>query len=586
MITPHVKPANSALDDRYLGGHVPGGAQKVLLLVSGFNGLAQRIWCHLRSRGHQVTVEFAIDNQTMIAAAIMAQPDIILCPYLKERVPEAVWSRWPTVVIHPGPVGDRGPSSLDWAISDGVPVWGVTAVQAVEEMDAGPVWADRTFRMPSDTPRKSSLYGGAVADAAIECVDEVLAKAERRGFRPVDLDAAPRRVPGTGLRPLMRQADRAFGWDEPGASILRRIRAADGSPGVRTILDGRVVHVFDAELAGRPVSGRPGTIIGRDDEAVLVATGDQHGLWIGRVQPVGADSTRGIKLPVVQVLRNSVACVPRLRDRARIRYRRHGAHIGELVFEPYNGALDVDRSRRLAGALRKALAQDTRVLILRGGFDAWCNGIDVNAIEAADDPAMAAWASIRAINAVCRLIAQNTGHIIIAGVSGNAGAGGVMLPLGADIVAARNGVVLNPFYADMGLFGSELHTRTLPRRVGEQAARRLLADRLPVDAEQAAAIGLVDAIGPRSERQYIDWLLDLAVEYAHDARWRTAIAAKRAAADAEPRPMTYWETLELAQMAPDMFDDRQQFAQRRSNFVHKVRPQRTPPQLATHRTPR
>ena len=71
------------------------------------------------------------------------RPDLVICPFLRERVPAEVWRACPTIVIHPGPKGDRGPSSLDWAIMDAEPVWGVTALQAVDEMDAGPIWASR-----------------------------------------------------------------------------------------------------------------------------------------------------------------------------------------------------------------------------------------------------------------------------------------------------------------------------------------------------------------------------------------------------------------------------------------------------------
>ncbi len=202
----------------------------------------------LRYLQHDVTVEFAIDDNTMIAGAHLADPDIIICPYLKDRVPEAIWRRWPTIIIHPGPVGDRGPSSLDWAITNAEPVWGVTALQAVADMDAGPIWATRTFPMPGEPPRKSSLYNGPVADAAIACILEVLDKATDPGFVPTPLTQARRTVPGTGLRPFMRQADRAFSWDEPGAHILRRVRAADGAPGVRTTIAGHDLYVYDADL--------------------------------------------------------------------------------------------------------------------------------------------------------------------------------------------------------------------------------------------------------------------------------------------------------------------------------------------------
>ncbi|MGI5185529.1 enoyl-CoA hydratase-related protein [Dactylosporangium sp. CA-152071] len=562
---------------------------KVLLLVSAFNGLSQRVLTVLDAAGHQVSVQLAVDEPSMIRAARLSGPDLILCPFLRDRVPAAVWSRWPTIVIHPGPVGDRGPSSLDWAITDAIPVWGVTALQAVEEMDAGPIWAHREFPMPSEPARKSSLYGGPVADAAVACVEEVMVKAADPAFTPTPLARAHRPVPGTGVRPMMRQQNRAFSWEEPAAAVLRRIRAADGSPGVRARLGGSAAHLFDAHVpAGKPVrlpAARPGTIVGHDGDRVAVATGNGY-LWIGQVKMVDGNNPTGIgglgrlgvKQPAALALQHALAGVPLRRGPDRIRYRRHG-DVGELVFDVHNGAMSPYWSRRLAAALRRACAADTSVLVVRGGVDAFCNGIDLNAIEMAPDPQAAAWASIRAINAVCRAIAAMSPQVIVAGVSGNAGAGGVMLPLGAEVVAARDGIVLNPFY-DIGLYGSELHTQVLPARVGPVAARRLLSQRLPIDAAAACRLGLVDVVGPRDPEEYAAWLLEMAREYVGGERRRQARARKAAALSGPP--LTYWEAKELAEMAMDIFDDRNQFAERRAAFVYKQRPQVTPRHLANH----
>ena len=93
----------------------------------------------LRAAGHEVRVQLAGEPEAMGAAAAL-EPDLIICPFLKERVPAEIWQTYRTIIIHPGPPGDRGPSSLDWAITDGEREWGVTALQAVEEMDAGPIW--------------------------------------------------------------------------------------------------------------------------------------------------------------------------------------------------------------------------------------------------------------------------------------------------------------------------------------------------------------------------------------------------------------------------------------------------------------
>jgi putative two-component system hydrogenase maturation factor HypX/HoxX len=556
---------------------------RVLLLVSAFNGLSQRAWCALREAGHDVGVLLATGGPDIVDGVRAAQPELIVCPYLTDPVPAEVWQHWRTVLIHPGPVGDRGPSSLDWAITEGVPQWGVTALQAVDEMDAGPVWATRTFPLPAAPPRKSALYHGPVADAAMECIAEVLAKAADPAFQPVPTDRMPTVVPGTRLRPPMRQADREFDWGQRTEHIMRRLRAADGSPGVRTEVGGLPVFAYDAYV-GLARGARPGELICRRQGAVLVGTGDGS-IWLGHLR---ATTPGGIKLPATTLLGKRLRDVPHsplapgsepesASAYRQVRYRRTGA-VGWLAFDFYNGAMSAGHCRRLLAGLRHAAAQDTRVLVLRGGTDAFSNGIHLNVIDAATDPAVTAWAAVKAINEVCKQIIAGTRQVVIAAYAGNAGAGGAMLGLGADVVAARAGIVLNPYY-DIGLYGSELHTYTLPRRVGPAAAQRLIDEKLPVSADRAAAIGLVDEVGPRHPEAYTDWLTALAESLAdpHDARIRQAAKAKRLAA--ERVPLDVYEARELAEMSRDVYGDRSGFTAARQAFVHKAKPGGTPDRL-------
>jgi putative two-component system hydrogenase maturation factor HypX/HoxX len=556
---------------------------RVLLLVSAFNGLSQRAWCALRAAGHDVGVLLATGSQGMIDGVRAAQPDLILCPFLKDRVPAEIWRHWRTVIIHPGPVGDRGPSSLDWAITEGAPVWGVTALQAVEEMDAGPIWATRTFPMPAAPPRKSALYNGPVADAAMECIAEVAEKAADPAFKPVPAARMPAAVPSARQRPVMRQDDRAFDWSQRTDDIVRRIRAADGSPGVRTEVGGLEVFAYDVHT-GLARGARPGELLARRQGAVLVGTGDGS-VWLGHLRAAGPG---GIKLPATTLLGRRLRDVPHAplapgsepesaSAYRQVRYRRAGA-VGWLAFDFYNGAMSTGHCRRLLAAVRHAAAQDTEVLVIRGGTEAFSNGIHLNVVDAAVDPAAAAWGNIKAINEVCKAIITCTRQVVVAAYAGNAGAGGVMLGLGADVVAARAGIVLNPYY-DMGLFGSELHTYTLPRRVGPDTAQRLLEQKLPVDAEQAESLGLVDQVGPRHPGAYTEWLGALAegLVDARGARATRAAKAKRLAA--EPVPLDVYEMQELAEMSRDIYADRSGFAAARREFVTKAKPDGTPDRL-------
>jgi putative two-component system protein, hydrogenase maturation factor HypX/HoxX len=556
---------------------------RILLLCSSFNGLSQRVWTELRAAGHDVVVQTAESDDVVRSAVAAVDPDLILCPFLKERVPEDVWRSRRTVIIHPGPEGDRGPSSLDWAISEGESEWGVTALTAIDEMDAGPIWGARTFPMPSEPPRKSALYGGPVTDAAAQLAREVAVKAWDPAFTPRLLDYSRPGVRGR-LRPLMRQADRAFSWWDPTDQILRRIRAADGSPGVRTELAGLPVSVFDAH-PGTATPGEPGTIALRRHGAVLVRTGD-GALWIGHARRVFPGPGPRVKLPATTVLSDRLAGIPESLEPPgahhpgaetgyrEITYRRHGP-IGVVTFDFYNGAMSTSQCHRLVSTLRYAATQDTAVLVLQGG-QMFSNGIHLNVIEANPSPATDAWRNINAINDVCREIITCTHQLVVTALGGNAGAGGVMLGLGADYVLVREGVVLNPHYRTMGLSGSEYWTYVLPRRVGKLEAERLTGECLPISATEALRSGLADAVlAPDGfDAAVLEYARRLATSDNLAGRLATKAAAR--AADEQHRPLETYRVRELAEMSRDIFDDRYGFAAARRAFVTKQRPPAVP----------
>ncbi|HEX7466114.1 MAG TPA: formyltransferase family protein, partial [Usitatibacter sp.] len=154
---------------------------KILFLTHAFNSLAQRLFVEIAAAGHEVSIEFDVNDAVTRQAVALAKPDAIVAPFLKRAIPEDIWSRIPCLIVHPGPPGDRGPSSLDWAIQEGERDWGVTVLQAVGEMDAGPVWAHAGF--PMRLASKGSLYRREVTEAAVTCIAEAVEKMAR-GERP------------------------------------------------------------------------------------------------------------------------------------------------------------------------------------------------------------------------------------------------------------------------------------------------------------------------------------------------------------------------------------------------------------------
>ncbi len=560
---------------------------RILFLTRSFNSLAQRLYLELTALGHEISVEYDIADAVTIEAVALFQPALVIAPYLQRAIPEAVWRQHVCLVVHPGIVGDRGPSALDWAISDGEAEWGVTVLQAEAEMDAGPVWATQAFAMREAS--KSSLYRREVTEAAVQAVLSAV-----RRFAEAGPGAAMAVGRGPGRwRPLMRQDERRIDWQRDSTrSVLRKIHAADGSPGVADELFGVPCRLFDAHAQALPTPRPAGEVIGRRDDALLRATVD-GAVWIGHVRrPDLADS---IKLPAALAFAADFAALPEWplafdaaesgdawRD---IGYTVQDG-VGYLRFDFYNGAMSTTQCRRLIAALRFALAQPARVLVLLGGAEFWSNGIHLNVIEAAESPADESWHNIQAIDDLTLMLIEATGHLVIAAMRGNAGAGGVFMALAADRVWARCGVVLNPHYKNMGnLYGSEYWTYLLPRRLTSGSANDVMQRRLPMSAARAAELGLVDEVFAESLDDFVEQVRARATALAGSAGLPELLQHKRRQrqADESRKSLAAYRAEELERMRRNFYGFDPSYHIARSNFVHHVLPSWTPRHLALHR---
>ncbi len=576
---------------------------RILLLTRSFNGLAQRLFVELRARGHEVAVEYDIADSVTEEAAALFGPDLIVAPFMKRAIPASVWRKYTCFVVHPGIVGDRGPSALDWAIAEGETEWGVTVLQAEAELDAGPVWASRNFAMREAT--KSSLYRNEVTEAATAAVLEAIQRYASGGHVPQRIEPGAPGVRGR-TRPPMTQDDRRIDWSRDStADVLRKIRASDGTPGVLDELFGVPCYLYDAHAAaplpsplpltgareqrpplpmrGERVTATPGQILARHHHAVLRATTD-GAVWIGHVKR--ADAEGAFKLPVAIAFPERVAALPDAADGYdEIRYEEAGA-VGVLHFAFYSGAMSTAQCERLLAAYRAALARPTRVLVLAGGPDFFSNGIHLNVIEAAASPADESWRNINAIDDVCEAILTTTDRVTVAALQGNAGAGGAFLAATCDEVWARAGVILNPHYKNMGnLYGSEYWTYTLPRRARGGDPRAVMNHRLPISARQAQSVGLVDAVIEGDRAGFLDEVLRRAQQLARSATLPARIDGKRArrARDEAEKPLARYREEELAQMRRNFYGFDPSYHVARSYFVRHTPPSWTPRHLAIHR---
>lgn len=570
---------------------------RILFLTHAFNSLAQRLYVELSERDHEVSIEFDIGDAVALEACALFRPELIIAPFLKRAIPEAIWREVVCLVVHPGIKGDRGPSALDWAIDRGEERWGVTVLQANAEMDGGDIWATRDF--PLRCARKSSLYRNEVTEAAVAAVLEAVEKFAAGGFRSEPLDTANPNVRGRA-HPLMRQADRLIDWQrDDTATALRKLRAADSVPGVRDEIEGCAVFLYNATVERSLRGARPGAVIAQRNGAILRATID-GALWIGHLK--AAESTAigsAFKLPAALVLGERLAGVPDsalpplpMKDEGTYQdiYYEEGegerrAGVGYLHFPFYNGAMSTADCLRLRDAFDAACKRDVALIVLMGGADFWSNGIHLNVIEAAESPADESWANINAMNDLCQAIITSP-KLTVAALRGNAGAGGCFLALTADRVWARSGVVLNPHYMGMGnLYGSEYWTYLLPKRVGAERAQALTRNRLPIGAAQARRLGLIDECFGADVAAFTAEVRARAGALAGGGDVAQLLQRKRTARahDEAAKPLASYRSEELEHLKLNFYGFDPSYHVARYHFVNRVPHAWTPLHLARHR---
>ncbi|MBD0690853.1 hydrogenase maturation protein [Streptomyces sp. CBMA123] len=561
---------------------------RILLIATAFNSLTQRVHTELRERGHQVAVQLALGDEQMREAVARVDPELIVCPMLTRAVPADIWSTRTVLIVHPGPKGDRGPSSLDWAITEDARRWGVTVLQAVEEMDAGDIWASVEFAVPECG--KSELYRGEVADAAAEAVLLAVQRYEGGLFTPEPLDYTRPDVRGE-LRPFLRQEARRIDWQQDDtATVLRKLRAADSQPGVLDELYGREFFLHGGHPEDQLRGPEPGAVLATRDGAICRATVD-GAVWIPQLRPrrtPGGPVT--FKLPAATVLADELHRVREVpvspADAARrttwseLRYHEDG-EVGFLEFAYAGGAMGTEQCRRLLAAYREAAARPTSVLVLGAPRDFYSNGIHLNVIEGAAFPALESWENINAMDDLVEAVLTTDDKLTVAALAGNAAAGGLMLALAADEVWCRESAVLNPHYRLMGLYGSEYWTYTLPARVGAEQAERLTTEALPVGAEHARRIGLVDRTAGGDAAGFRRWVAREAAALADapELTGRLVDKKRRRAEDEEAKPLAEYRAEELRRMHANFYRAGEPYHALRRDFVRKACPVATPEHL-------
>jgi len=534
---------------------------KILLLISAFNSLSQAVYTRLKDEGHILDVVFAINEKQIKEEVDEFSPELILCPYLKAFISEDIYTNYPTYIFHPGPIGDRGPNSLEYALLNPKREWGVVILRANELYDGGEIMAESKFEVRKTY--KASLYRQEVVQHSLKALDEFFTN-------PLHVEQV--------LNPLHKkfnQTMRKIDWQNDNTdTIIFKINLSDSFPGVLDEIMGVQCYLYGVHKEDK-LRGDIKEILAKRDGAICLGTKD-GAIWISHLEEL-----HRFKLPATYVLKEKIAGVkehrlPLLFDKSYKTFYELSVekrdNVAYLCFNFHNGAMSAEQCIRLKYAF-DYLKEDNDVIVLVGGMDFFSNGIHLNILEDSKKQGEDGWSNINAMNDLIKSILEADEVVTIASLARNAGAGGVFMALACDYIVAKESVVLNPHYKTLGLSGSEYHTYTLPKRVGSKLAEKLLDDALPISVEYAKKISMIDEVFASDE--YYEKLHSFSTTvYNEDFIWD-----KQDRIEEEKEFMQKCKQNELDKMYPEFWDESSEFHILREEFVYKTCLKQTPKRL-------
>jgi len=175
-------------------------------------------------------------------------------------IPESVLDRALWLNVHPSLLPRwRGAAPIERALMAGDEETGVSIIELVPELDAGPIAAQRAFPIqPEDDFGSVSARAG---ELAAELLEEALAGP---ALEPQEGDVT--------YAEKIRPEDRELDWSRPPQELLNQIRALSPHIGARGELHGRPVTIWRARVEGEelvPVEVQPDGGKRMDYEAFL-----------------------------------------------------------------------------------------------------------------------------------------------------------------------------------------------------------------------------------------------------------------------------------------------------------------------------
>ena len=221
------------------------------------------------SRGIPVITPLKIRDPVFCAALRSWNPQIIVVVAFGRILPKSILDLSPggCLNVHYSLLPKyRGAAPVTWTIINGEDKTGVSTMQLVEQLDAGPIYLQEEIQL--DEHETTASLQAKLAPLGGRLLLKTIRGLKSNSLQPQCQDEAC-----VTFAPMIKKEDGLVDWTQPAVCIERRVRAFNPWPSAYTQLNGKLLKIHRATPIQTNRSGNPGEIIRADTGGFWIATG-------------------------------------------------------------------------------------------------------------------------------------------------------------------------------------------------------------------------------------------------------------------------------------------------------------------------
>jgi methionyl-tRNA formyltransferase len=222
------------------------------------------------SRGIPVITPAKIRDSDFLDALRSWNPQIIVVVAFGRILPKSVLDLSPRgcLNVHYSLLPKyRGAAPVTWTIINGEEKGGVTTMQLVEQLDAGPIYLQEEIQL--DEHETTASLQAKLAPVGAHLLLRTIFGLKSKSLQPQYQDETC-----VSFAPMIKKEDGLVDWTQPALTIERRVRAFTPWPSAYTHLNGKLLKIHRATPVQTNRSGKPGEVVKADNGGFWIATGN------------------------------------------------------------------------------------------------------------------------------------------------------------------------------------------------------------------------------------------------------------------------------------------------------------------------